>query len=59
VVTVIVAVPMATAVTKPLVLTVAFAVSLEDQVTFLFVALAGATVAVSCCVLPTETVAEE
>ena len=45
VVTVMVAVPLLTAVMTPLVLTVATAVLLELHVTFLFVAVAGATVA--------------
>ena len=48
---VIVAVPLPIAVTVPL-LTVATAVLLLDQVTVLFVALEGATVAVSVLVLP-------
>lgn len=55
VVTVTVAVPAATAVTRPLVFTVAIAVLLDDQLTVLLVALLGAMVAVSCCVPPTET----
>src|SRR3954468_12557763 len=52
------AVPMALAVTKPFALTVATAVLLDDHVTFLLVAFEGATVAVSCCVAPTVTVAD-
>jgi hypothetical protein len=55
VVTVIVAVPAALPVTKPDVLTVAIAVLLLVQVTVLFVAFAGATVAVSCVVPFTAT----
>ena len=51
-VTVIVVVPAVTAVTNPVELTVAIAVLLDDQVTFLFVAVVGATVAVSCVVAP-------
>ena len=47
VVTVIVAVPGALAVTKPLLLTVATVVLLDFHVTFLFVVLLGVTVAVS------------
>ena len=48
VVAVMVAEPAATAVTRPVVLlTVAAAVLLEDHVTFLLVAVAGTTVAVS------------
>src|SRR5687768_10866841 len=58
VVTVIVAVPTATAVTSPELFTVATEVLLDDQLTFLFVALAGATVAVSCWVVPTTFDAE-
>ena len=58
VVTVIVAVPAATAVTKPLAFTLAIPLLLLLQLTFLFVALEGATVAVSCCVPPTLSVAE-
>ena len=46
--TVMVAVPAATAVTKPVALTVATAVLLDVQVTALLLALAGASVAVSC-----------
>ena len=52
VVTVIVAVPAATAVTMPSE-TVAFVASLDDHVTALFVALSGATVAVRVSVSPT------
>ena len=51
-VTVIIAVPAAIALTKPVLLTVAAAVLLLLHVTVLFVALAGNTVAVSCSVLP-------
>jgi copper chaperone CopZ len=51
VVTVIVAVPAATGVTTPA-LTVATAVLLDDQVTFVFVAFEGLTVAVSVPVAP-------
>ena len=47
VVTVMVAEPTARAVIRPVLLTVAAAGLLEDQVTFLLVASAGATVAVS------------
>jgi hypothetical protein len=50
VLTVIVAVPTALAVTSPVELTVAI-VELLDQVTVLLVAFVGNTVAVSCCVL--------
>lgn len=50
--TVMVAVPAATAVTKPVALTVATAVLLLVQVTLVLEALAGAMVAVSCCVNP-------
>ena len=53
VVTVIVAEPTPTAVTTPVVLTVATLVLLLDHVTFWFVALAGATVAVNVRVPPT------
>ena len=49
VVTVMVVVPAATPVTNPVALTVATAVLLLLQLTFLFVALAGAIVAVNCC----------
>ena len=56
VVTVIVAVPAFFAVTTPEVETVATVVLLEDQVTFLFVALDGDTVAVSVCVWPSTKV---
>ena len=52
------AVPAATPVTTPKVLTVATELLLEDQVMFLFVALDGATVAVSCWVDPTTTEAD-
>jgi hypothetical protein len=52
VLTVIVAVPAATAVTTPLPLTVAIAVSLLVQITFLFVAFAGVIVAVRVSVPP-------
>jgi hypothetical protein len=48
-----VAEPDATAVTSPLVLTVAIALLLVDQLTVLLVALVGATVAVSWVVPPT------
>jgi hypothetical protein len=48
-----VAEPEATAVTSPLVLTVAIALLLVVHVTVLLVALVGAMVAVSCCVPPT------
>ena len=51
-VTVIVAVPTDTPVTRPVALTVATAVLLLLQVTFWFVALAGVIVAVNCCVPP-------
>ena len=57
VVAVMVAEPGDLAVTSPLLLTVATAVLLDDQVTVLLVALAGSTVAVSCRVLPSVTVA--
>lgn len=50
VVIVIVAVPPDTAVINPVLDTVATFVSLELQVTTLFVALFGSTVAVNCCV---------
>lgn len=53
VVTVIVALPVAIAVTNPLLFTVATLELLETQDTFLFVALDGAIVAVSCSVPPT------
>jgi hypothetical protein len=56
VVTVIVADPPPTAVTSPVVFTVATDVLLDDHVTFLFVAFAGVTVAVSCIVAFTFTV---
>ena len=52
VVALITAVPAATAVTVPVESTVATLVLLEDQVTFLFVASAGSTVAVSFSVFP-------
>src|SRR5687767_5578428 len=52
VVTVIVALPAATPVTRPLLLTVATEELLVDHVTVLFVALEGDTVAVNCCVEP-------
>ena len=57
-VAVIVAKPVATAVTTPLLLTVATEVLLDDQVTVLSVALPGVTVAVSVVVWPTSSVAE-
>ena len=53
VVTVIVVVPEVKAVTKPVSLTDATAVLLLVQVTFLFAAFSGSTVAVSCCVWST------
>jgi hypothetical protein len=53
-----VAEPEATPVTSPLVLTVAIAPLLVVQLTALLVALVGATVAVSCCVPPTNIDAE-
>ena len=56
VVTVIVAVPAFLAVTTPEVETVATVVLLDDQVTLLFVALDGDTVAVSVCVWPSVSV---
>ena len=52
VVTVIVAVPTDTPVTRPVELTVATAVLLLLQVTFWFVAFAGVIVELSCCVPP-------
>jgi len=58
VVTVIVALPAATAVTRPVELTVATEVLLDDQVTAVLVALLGAMVAVSCCVAPVANVAD-
>jgi hypothetical protein len=58
VVTVIVADPCPTPVTTPLEFTVATPVLLDDQLTFLLVALAGETVAISCCVPPTLIDAE-
>ena len=57
VVTVIVADPAPTPVTRPVEFTVATAVLDELQVTVLFVALAGRTVEVSCCVPPKFIVA--
>jgi hypothetical protein len=53
VVAVIVAAPTTTPVTNPLGLTVAISLLDEFQVTLLFVAFAGNTVSVSCCVPPT------
>lgn len=53
VVTVIVAVPTIFAVTKPVLLTVATDVLLDDQVTLLSAVSSGDTVAVSCSVLST------
>ena len=55
-VAVMVAVPTATAVTLPLLSTVALEVSLLVQVTVLYVALSGATVAVSVSLAPTWSV---
>ena len=52
VLTVIVALPFATAVTRPFVSTVATAVLLLVHVTFLFVASLGITLAISCKVWP-------
>jgi len=52
VVTVMVAAPGALPVTKPEASTVAIAPLLEDQATAALVALAGETVANSCCVVP-------
>ena len=52
VVAVIVAVPLATAVTRPVLLTVATAVLLLCHITLLSVALLGVTVALSCNVFP-------
>ena len=49
-----IAVPTLTAVTKPVELIVATAALDVDQVTVLLVAFAGATVAVNCCVPPTN-----
>ena len=49
--------PAAAPVTTPALLTVATAVLLEDQVTVLFVAVAGSTVAVRVVVAPIFTVA--
>jgi len=57
VVTVIVASPGATAVTRPVALTVAIAVLLDAHVTALLEASAGIVAAVSCCVAPTATLA--
>ena len=57
VVAVIVVVPAAIAVTNPLLFTVATAALLEVQLTFLFVAFEGLTVAVSCVVPFTDSVA--
>jgi hypothetical protein len=57
VVTVMVALPKATPVTKPVELTVATDALLVLHVTFLFVAFEGATVAVNCVVAPTFTLA--
>lgn len=57
VVATIVADPGAMAVTRPLLLTVATALLLVDQVTVLFVALLGSTVAVNCSVYPSVKVA--
>ena len=54
-----VAVPTLTAVTKPVELTVATAALEVDQLTVLLVAFVGATVAVSCCVPPTNIEAVE
>ena len=56
---VIVAVPSATPFTFPFSSTVATDVLLLSQVTFLFVAFSGATVAVSCTVFLASTVAVE
>ena len=58
VVTVMVADPVALAVTKPLLLTVATVVLLDFQVTFLLLVLLGVTVAVSWSVCPVLSVAE-
>jgi hypothetical protein len=57
VVAVIVVLPAAIAVTNPLLFTVATAALLEVQLTFLFVAFEGLTVAVSCVVPFTDSVA--
>ena len=57
VVAVMVAEPVATPFTRPVLLTVATAVSLELQVTLLSVAEPGVTVAVSCSVAPTPMAA--
>lgn len=59
VVTVMVALPPPTAVTRPLLLTVATDVLLLDQVTLLLLALPGDTVAVSCSVFPFAMVVED
>jgi hypothetical protein len=56
--TVIVAEPLATAVTNPEELTVATEVLLEVQVTALLVAFVGATVAANCTVPPAEVIVE-
>ena len=58
VVAVMIAVPSAIPVTLPVLSTVATEVSLLLQATFLLVAFAGVTVAVSCVVLPVSTVAD-
>ena len=58
VVTIIVAVPSETAVTRPLDDTVAIDVELDFQLTFLFVAFEGITVAVSWLVSPSVNVME-
>ncbi len=58
VVTVIVAVPAEIPETKPVAFTVATAELLELHVTFLFVALPGATVAVNCVADPAAIEAE-
>ena len=57
VVTVIVEEPVATPVIRPLPFTVALPVLEDDQVTVLSVAIVGKTVAISCVVAPTPTVA--
>ena len=57
VVTVMVAEPVATPVTRPLEFTVAFPVLEDDHVTDLSVAMVGKTVATNCVVAPTPTVA--
>ena len=56
--TVMVAVPIETAVTIPVELTVATAVLSEVQLKFLLLAFAGAIVDASCCELPTLKVKE-